>query len=145
MPFRSLAWSPLAPCPPHPFYPMSTLSIPSTLSTHVHPCPSQSSDYQGVLWSKLELVWVNCCYRVCVYWTHLNDIFAYLLAKTIAKTMIWIYCILTNPNFLRIFLWEKPSLQNTFFSSVPVFQVVRFPNDPCEISAGAKNGTCYTA
>ena len=29
--------------------------------------------------------------------------------------------------------------------SVPVFQVVRFPNDPCVISGGEKNGTCYTA
>ena len=27
--------------------------------------------------------------------------------------------------------------------TVPVFQVVRFPNDVC-ISSGAKNGTCYT-
>ena len=34
----------------------------------------------------------------------------------------------------------------TFFSLiVPVFQVVRFPNDACAISGGAKNGTCYTA
>ena len=29
--------------------------------------------------------------------------------------------------------------------TVPVFQVVRFPNDVCIVSAGAKNGTCYTA
>merc|ERR1719225_1842890 len=28
---------------------------------------------------------------------------------------------------------------------LPVFQVVRFPNDPCVISGGSKNGTCYTA
>jgi len=28
---------------------------------------------------------------------------------------------------------------------LPVFQVVRFPNDVCVISGGAKNGTCYTA
>jgi len=27
---------------------------------------------------------------------------------------------------------------------LPVFQVVRFPNDPCVISGGTKNGTCYT-
>jgi len=28
---------------------------------------------------------------------------------------------------------------------LPVFQIVRFPNDPCEVSSGTKNGTCYTA
>lgn len=28
---------------------------------------------------------------------------------------------------------------------LPVFQVVRFPNDVCAISGGTKNGTCYTA
>jgi len=28
---------------------------------------------------------------------------------------------------------------------LPVFQVVRFPNDPCVIAGGTKNGTCYTA
>jgi len=28
---------------------------------------------------------------------------------------------------------------------LPIFQVVRFPNDACIISGGAKNGTCYTA
>jgi len=28
---------------------------------------------------------------------------------------------------------------------LPIFQVVRFPNDPCIISSGTKNGTCYTA
>ena len=28
---------------------------------------------------------------------------------------------------------------------VSMFQVVRFPNDPCVISGGSKNGTCYTA
>lgn len=28
---------------------------------------------------------------------------------------------------------------------LPVFQVVRFPNDPCVVSGGSKNGTCYTA
>merc|ERR1712001_100514 len=28
---------------------------------------------------------------------------------------------------------------------LPVFQVVRFPNDICVISGGTKNGTCYTA
>jgi len=28
---------------------------------------------------------------------------------------------------------------------LPVFQVVRFPNDPCAVTAGSKNGTCYTA
>lgn len=27
---------------------------------------------------------------------------------------------------------------------LPVFQVVRFPNDPCVVSGGTKNGTCYT-
>ena len=31
------------------------------------------------------------------------------------------------------------------FILVPVFQVVRFPNDICIITGGAKNGTCYTA
>merc|ERR1712209_190879 len=25
------------------------------------------------------------------------------------------------------------------------FQIVKFPNDPCIISGGTKNGTCYTA
>merc|ERR1719220_1239772 len=28
---------------------------------------------------------------------------------------------------------------------LPVFQVVRFPNDPCTVTGGPKNGTCYTA
>merc|ERR1711990_1277259 len=28
---------------------------------------------------------------------------------------------------------------------LPVFQVVRFPNDPCTVTSGSKNGTCYTA
>jgi len=28
---------------------------------------------------------------------------------------------------------------------LPVFQVVRFPNDPCTIGSSSKNGTCYTA
>ena len=32
-----------------------------------------------------------------------------------------------------------------YFILVPVFQVVRFPNDACEISGGSYNGTCYTA
>jgi len=27
---------------------------------------------------------------------------------------------------------------------LPVFQVVRFPNDPCTVTGGSKNGTCYT-
>jgi len=27
---------------------------------------------------------------------------------------------------------------------LPVFQVVRFPNDPCSVTGGSKNGTCYT-
>merc|ERR1711936_1233074 len=27
---------------------------------------------------------------------------------------------------------------------LPVFQVVRFPNDPCAVVGGSKNGTCYT-
>ena len=27
---------------------------------------------------------------------------------------------------------------------LPIFQIVRFPNDPCDTSTG-KNGTCYTA
>jgi len=27
---------------------------------------------------------------------------------------------------------------------LPIFQVVKFPNDPCTISGGSKNGTCYT-
>ena len=31
------------------------------------------------------------------------------------------------------------------FILVPVFQVVRFPNDPCIIGSSSKNGTCYTA
>merc|ERR1712141_524190 len=28
---------------------------------------------------------------------------------------------------------------------LPIFQVVKFPNDPCDVSGGSKNGTCYTA
>lgn len=28
---------------------------------------------------------------------------------------------------------------------LPIFQVVRFPNDPCTVSGGSKNGTCYTS
>jgi hypothetical protein len=28
---------------------------------------------------------------------------------------------------------------------LPVFQVVKFPNDPCSVTGGSKNGTCYTA
>ena len=28
---------------------------------------------------------------------------------------------------------------------VPVFQVVKFPNDICIVSGGSKNGTCYTS
>lgn len=28
---------------------------------------------------------------------------------------------------------------------LPVFQVVKFPNDPCAVTGGSKNGTCYTA
>jgi len=28
---------------------------------------------------------------------------------------------------------------------LPVFQIVRFPNDPCAVTGGSKNGTCYTA
>ena len=32
-----------------------------------------------------------------------------------------------------------------YFFSVPIFQVVRFPNDICVIDGGSKNGTCYTA
>ncbi len=31
----------------------------------------------------------------------------------------------------------------SFLFAVPIFQVVRFPNDPCPGNAG-KNGTCYT-
>jgi len=27
---------------------------------------------------------------------------------------------------------------------LPIFQVIRFPNDPCAVSGGSKNGTCYT-
>ena len=35
--------------------------------------------------------------------------------------------------------------QFPFMSLVPVFQVVRFPNDVCLVTDGVKNGTCYTA
>lgn len=28
---------------------------------------------------------------------------------------------------------------------LPIFQVIKFPNDPCTISGGPKNGTCYTS
>jgi len=40
---------------------------------------------------------------------------------------------------------EEVKNSNRLSKLLPVFQVVRFPNDPCEISAGSKNGTCYTA
>ena len=41
---------------------------------------------------------------------------------------------------------SRPTLFGLFyFILVPVFQVVRFPNDACEISGGSYNGTCYTA
>lgn len=29
--------------------------------------------------------------------------------------------------------------------NLPVFQVVKFPNDACSVTGGSKNGTCYTA
>jgi len=29
--------------------------------------------------------------------------------------------------------------------TLPVFQVVKFPNDACSVTGGSKNGTCYTA
>ena len=50
---------------------------------------------------------------------------------------------------LKIFggqIGNRPILFGLFyFILVPVFQVVRFPNDACEISGGSYNGTCYTA
>jgi hypothetical protein len=42
-------------------------------------------------------------------------------------------------------LLTKHSFKKVNIISVPVFQVVRFPNDICVISGGTKNGTCYTA
>merc|ERR1719510_408423 len=47
-----------------------------------------------------------------------------------------------------IFIYQiDTSLANETRDSkvLPVFQVVRFPNDICVISGGTKNGTCYTA
>jgi len=38
---------------------------------------------------------------------------------------------------------EENSARNS--KVLPIFQVVRFPNDICVISGGTKNGTCYTA
>ena len=34
---------------------------------------------------------------------------------------------------------------NFLYFSVAIFQVVKFPNVPCEVSGGNKNGTCYTS
>ena len=46
----------------------------------------------------------------------------------------------------RILEWEEHfKNHDVSFTVVPVFQVVRFPNDICIVSGGAKNGTCYTA
>ena len=44
---------------------------------------------------------------------------------------------------LTYFLKYEKKKTSTTSLTVPVFQVVRFPNDVC-ISSGAKNGTCYT-
>ena len=41
--------------------------------------------------------------------------------------------------------WDQIVFGLLYFILVPVFQVVRFPNDACEISGGSYNGTCYTA
>jgi len=40
---------------------------------------------------------------------------------------------------------EEPAGDNRDSRLLPVFQVVRFPNDPCVIGSSSKNGTCYTA
>ena len=48
-------------------------------------------------------------------------------------------CVGLNLTFVQL------SLIKIDFFSVPVFQVVRFPNDPCIVDEGSKNGTCYTA
>merc|ERR1711936_488059 len=40
---------------------------------------------------------------------------------------------------------EEEVISNRDAKVLPIFQVVRFPNDPCIISSGTKNGTCYTA
>lgn len=40
---------------------------------------------------------------------------------------------------------SKPIETDRSGKILPVFQIVRFPNDACVISGGTKNGTCYTA
>merc|ERR1712226_160333 len=40
---------------------------------------------------------------------------------------------------------EEQAGDNRDSRLLPVFQVVRFPNDPCVIGSSSKNGTCYTA
>lgn len=40
---------------------------------------------------------------------------------------------------------EEEAGDNRDSRLLPVFQVVRFPNDPCIIGSSSKNGTCYTA
>jgi hypothetical protein len=40
---------------------------------------------------------------------------------------------------------EEQAGDNRDSRLLPVFQVVRFPNDPCVIGTSSKNGTCYTA
>jgi len=50
---------------------------------------------------------------------------------------------------LILMIWstkaEEEAGDNRDSRLLPVFQVVRFPNDPCIIGSSSKNGTCYTA
>jgi len=57
---------------------------------------------------------------------------------------------LVNFVVLILMIWstkaeEQQEGENRDSRLLPVFQVVRFPNDPCIIGSSSKNGTCYTA
>jgi len=57
---------------------------------------------------------------------------------------------LVNFVILILMIWstkaeEEQTGENRDSRLLPVFQVVRFPNDPCVIGSSSKNGTCYTA
>ena len=58
------------------------------------------------------------------------------------KSKVCKYGFKLPPYFPDISMYVNTS--DFFQISVPVFQVVRFPNDICVVS-GTKNGTCYTA
>ena len=44
---------------------------------------------------------------------------------------------------LRIFAFSYILYNTIFISVLPIFQVVRFPNDVC--AGSTRNGTCFTA